>query len=234
MPESTSRDHPTSLVDYADDRYHEKRHPEFLRDQELSLAWSYFADLVYFPNVKAGDKVLEFGGGIGNNLHAVSKRATVTMVEPAPIGRKTATDRGIRSVERLDCIKGELFDHVLCRHVLEHLDHPLQTLIELRQILKPNGQITMVLPFESPWAMPISEDLNHHLYCWNPRNISNLLCHAGFGVQNVRFEYYGAKRVLMPIYRKFGGVVYAKMVRAVGYLCRFREIVATAISGGDR
>ena len=44
------------MVNYEDDTYHQKRHPELLDDDELRFAWSFFSDLAYFQHVKPGDR----------------------------------------------------------------------------------------------------------------------------------------------------------------------------------
>lgn len=83
------------MVNYEDETYHRKRHPELLQDDELRLAWSCFPDLAYFQHVMPGDSILEFGGGLGNNLLSVCKRAKTWMVEPSHIGRELVRNKGI-------------------------------------------------------------------------------------------------------------------------------------------
>lgn len=216
------------MVDYSDDQYHKLRHPEFLDGDELLVAWSYFADLAYFNAVQAGQSVLEFGGGLGNNLVAVSKRARVCMVEPAQIGRESAQAHGIEAFASLEELKGRRFDFILCRHVLEHVEHPLGCLRELGSYLTEHGQLVVVLPVERINQPPDPADLNHHLHCWNPQTLHNLMVKAGFNVVDWHYEHYGARRRLLPIYRKFGGSAYARWVRLVGRIFCFRELVAVA------
>jgi SAM-dependent methyltransferase len=218
------------MVNYEDDGYHKKRHPELLDDDELRLAWSFFSDLAYFQHVKHGDSVLEYGGGLGNNLLSVCKRAKTWMVEPSPIGRDLARKAGITVAATLGETIGEQFDTVLCRHVLEHVDHPLSTLRELLQALKIGGRLILVLPCENMKEFPSKTDLDHHLYCWSPKTIGNLLERAGFKVEKIYFEHFGAKRKLLPLYRMMGGKSYAHAVRLVGRIFSFREMVIEAKS----
>lgn len=182
--------------------------------------------------MKEGDRVLEFGGGVGNNLIAVAKRADVVMVEPSGIGRETAASHGIRAIATLDDLgEDQLFDTILCRHVLEHVPDPVQVLGGLAKRLAPGGLLVLCVPVENPRAMPVANDLDHHLFGWNPRNMRNLLEHCGWRHIQVGLEHYGARRRLLPLFRWFGGRCYARWVRRVGWWCRFAEVKATARRG---
>lgn len=216
--------------DYESEEYHQIRHPELIADKELRFAWSHFADMAYFQSVKEGHAVLEFGGGLGNNLLTVARRAKIWMVEPSSLGREIAAQDGINVAPDLDGLGEMKFDLILCRHVLEHLEHPLQTLTRLCKSLKPGGKLVVAVPCEHGSAMPSNSDIDHHLYSWNPQTLCNLLTVAGFVAPHARFEYYGARRKLMPLYRRFGGVPYAKMVRFVGRLFNFRELVVDSLA----
>ncbi|HJT19696.1 MAG TPA: class I SAM-dependent methyltransferase [Nitrospira sp.] len=216
------------MVDYEDGAYHFKRHPEFLADGDLREAWSCFADVAYFNGVWAGTSVLEYGGGLGNNLLAVAKRARTWMIEPSDVGRRLARQAGIDVVPNFEQLRHREFDVVLCRHVLEHVDDPLSTLRQIHQALKPDGELILAVPCEDMRLFPSQDDLDHHLYCWNPRTLANLVGKAGFGVARIYFEYYGAKRRLLPVYRYLGGNVYAKAVRMAGKIFNCKELVLRA------
>lgn len=218
------------LVNYRDNGYHSTRHKEYIENDELMRAWSHYADAAYFSGVSAGMKVLEFGGGLGNNLLTVCKRADVTMIEPSEIGRTYASKAGIHVAPTLQSVKEGEFDYVLCRHVLEHLDDPLGTLRELRSVLKPGGHLILVVPYERSDLQPDTDDIDFHLYCWNPQTLTNLVRRAGFGVERHWFGYYGAKRRLLPVYRYFGGPHYARLVKRIGRLFSFRELVFDAVN----
>lgn len=216
------------MIDYTSDEYHRKRHPDFLDDADLRKAWSCFADHVYFSGVGRGQNVLEVGGGLGTNLLEVAKRAKTCMSEPSALGRDVASRAGIRVVAAVEELEDEQFDCILCRHVLEHLEQPATVLRDLRTRLRPVGKLVLVVPCEKPDTKPMSDDIDHHLYCWNPQTLANLLDACGFRVNAWRYEYFGAKRKLMPVYHCLGGKAYAKWVRAIGRVFRFRELVFEA------
>jgi len=216
----------TGAFDYSGSEYHELRHPEFLADEELREAWSTFSDIAYFGKVAPGDIVLEFGAGLGTNLLEVSKRAETWMVEPAAVGRALASQQGIRAASSLDELPPDLkVDYLLCRHVLEHVCDPRGTLASLHKLLKSDGVLTLVLPCESPDTRPDVSDIDHHLFCWNPRTISNLLQISGFKVVNIRYEHFNGRRKLLPLYRFAGAQAYALTIRFFGRILGCRELV---------
>ncbi len=214
------------IVDYSADQYHLARHEELLASDELCMAWSHFADYAYFKHVRPGDSVFEFGGGLGNNLFKVAKRAEVCMLEPSELARKFAQDHGIETVVSLDELKQRKFDTVLCRHVLEHVDDPLSTLRSLRSLLKPESTLIVIVPFEQPTLPIIKNEKDFHLYSWNPRTMNNLVRRAGFTEVAIYFEHYGMRRRLLPLFRRGNTLAYAKGVQMTGRLFRFRELVA--------
>lgn len=146
-------------------------------------------------------------------------------MQPAKIGRDSAAAHGIESVENLGVLKGRKFDFVLCRHVLEHVDYPLGCLLELRDYVAKLGRLIVVVPVEPVYQPPDPNDLNHHLHCWNPQTLHNLMLRAVYTVVDWPYEYYEARRKLLPIYRRFGGNANARWVRIVGRVFRFRELV---------
>lgn len=214
-------------INYRESSYHEKRHGDLLKSEELRQAWSHFARLAYFPDISRDKKVLEFGAGLGSNLLALPSLSSVWAYEPSQLGVEMSIKDGLNATCDLNTIKGRKFDRVLCRHVLEHVDHPKQVLEEIMNFLVPGGTLTLVLPLDPLTQKPKENDINNHIYCWNPRTIHNLLKHCGYADINWRYEYYGARRKLLPVYRKFGGKKYAWAVRHVGRVFNFREMLIT-------
>jgi SAM-dependent methyltransferase len=229
LPSENERASGRSIVDYAQNDYQELRYPELIAEEELRLAWSSFADFAYFRKVKRGDLLLEFGAGLAANLLSVSKRAETWAVEPADIGRKMASLSGLHTASSLDELpSGIVFDFVLCRHVLEHVCDPKTTLEQLRRVIKTTGVLILVLPSESPDAKPTDYDIDHHLFCWNPQTISNLLQVCGFSVIGFRNEYFNGRRILLPLYRVAGGGLYSHGIRFLGRILSCKELVIEA------
>lgn len=215
-------------VDYRDNHYHDTRHNDLINDQELRHAWAHFAKLAYFSDLRDSMSVLEYGAGLGNNLLALKPKDKIYAYEPSSRGIEIAKADGILAFDNLADLPCKSFDMVLCRHVLEHVQQPKTTLEEIRDMLKPGATLTLVLPVDPLSQKPKVDEKNFHLYCWNPRTIHNLLMECGYRDISYHYEYFGGRRKLLPIYRRFGGTAYAHGVRQIGRIFNFRELVVTA------
>jgi len=219
----------TKNVDYKASDYHKQRHPEFFDNKDLYSAWGYFAKQTYFSDLDiAGKRILEYGGALGYNLQQLKVDANVSMIEPSDIGRDFAVAHGIESYRSAKELTGQVFDIVLCRHVLEHIHDPLNALKEMNSLLVEGGCLILVLPIERQNLKIDDNDLNHHLFAWNAQTIINLTKLAGFEKDAIRYEYYGLRRKLLPLYRSMGGQCYARAIRLVGRCLQFRELVVLA------
>jgi SAM-dependent methyltransferase len=215
------------MIDYSEDDYHEMRHPEFLGNNELQRAWSAFAYKLYFSKLLNGDrkKIFEFGGAFGYNLLEMVGAHDCSLLELSKIGRTHAEKLGIATYTDEAELKGLSFDIILCRHVLEHVDNPLITLRYLSGLLAPGGCLVLVLPLDASGDMPVSREIDYHLYCWNARTACNLVQRAGLKVKTWRYNYYNGRRAMMPVYKMVGMNFYAKSVWFLGRIKGCRELV---------
>jgi len=212
-------------VDYTKNTYHEARHAELIENEALQIAWSECSKQFYFGGLPSGSDIFEFGGALGYNLIALAKSNKCHMLELSEIGRSSAAKFGIISHFAIEEVFGKQFDVILCRHVLEHVDSPLQILEILRPMLKPGGRLVLVLPIEKSTAAPVAKEIDFHLFTWNPRTICNLLKRAGYSEIDYRLQFFNGRRLCLPLYRLFGANAYAKAVELVGTLTRSRELV---------
>jgi len=214
------------MFDYTKANYHEKRHKDLLDDFELQIAWGDFADTAYFADAKKNYDILEFGSGLGNNLLTVKRYANVIGIEPSILGRKEAEKNGIKCYESLDKVdQNKKFDIILCRHVLEHVENPRAILLSLQERLKAEGKLILVLPLDKLSQKPKKNDIDHHLFCWNPRTIINLLTISGFEKSNYRYEAFNARKKLLPLHKVFGPSFYIKLIRIVGKITNAKELI---------
>ena len=93
-------------------------------------------------------RVLEIGFGDGSFLKALAGRGWDAYgIDVSDEAVKMAWHKGLEATkgELLDCgLKDSLFDLVVLRHVLEHIRNPVETLVEIRRVLKPNGTLYML------------------------------------------------------------------------------------------
>lgn len=212
-------------VDYRKNEYHEKRHAELIGNISLQLAWSECAKSFYFEGIPQHSDIFEFGGALGYNLLALAKEHTCHMLELSEVGRSNAAKFGIRTYSDLGDLGDKKFDYILCRHVLEHVDNPLEILCTLKKYLKPRAKLILVLPVEKNDAKPVQDEIDHHLFTWNPRTILNLLSKAGFENKHYRYQYFNGRRISMPILKVLGPKAYVTIVNLLGYILKSKELV---------
>ena len=68
-------------------------------------------------------------------------------------------------------------DVIISNHALEHCREPFGELVEMRRVLRPNGQVVLILPLDD-WRRSRNfrvNDINHHLFAWTPLLIGTWL-----------------------------------------------------------
>jgi 2-polyprenyl-3-methyl-5-hydroxy-6-metoxy-1,4-benzoquinol methylase len=141
---------------------------------------------------QAGESVLEIGCRHGKTLSLMRQLCGV-----APFGVEPGENEAEQArADGIDCFTGALeafdagerrFDHVQWFHVLEHVHQPLEALLKLRSMLKPNGTLLVEVPnVYQPYGL-LEENFfqNVHLVSYSASTLPALLRRAGFIVTNV-------------------------------------------------
>jgi SAM-dependent methyltransferase len=137
----------------------------------------------FVPFISKDDKVLDFGCGGGYLLASLDCEVRYG-IEVNPVARTEAEQR-LTAFAGFEQIPEDLqVDAVISHHALEHVDDPLGTMRALRRLLRPGGRCVVVVPSECWWRGRRfrRDDINHHLYTWNPLLLGNLFERAGFRV----------------------------------------------------
>jgi SAM-dependent methyltransferase len=221
----------THLKDFYDNNYHKNRHTSLLQDEEYFWARAQASYRLNLKHIPPEAKVLEFGCGIGQNIAFIPNASGFDISQEA---RKACKQRQIPVFDDLGDIPPAVFDIVLCRHALEHVPLPLETLQKIRKFLKPGGRPILILPKEKHYIPPsFHPDLNQHLYCWNFRAINNLLSLSGYLVESNFYQFVVGYRKLLPIKRLFGFNIYYFVTLLAGKIFRVGELVVHARKEGD-
>ena len=219
--------------DYIQDDYHQLRHPEIIGDPDLFQAWAFYAWGKYI-NPTSPKNVLEIGGAFGWNLaYAIEVGLECEMIEPSTTGRKSAESLGIKSYDDAKNVPTKDYDLVLMRHVLEHVQDPAFMLEHIQRFLHSKARLTIVLPIEKSTLMPDPTDMNHHLYCWNPQTIQNLLHSTGYSVLHISFNYMTGRKLLLPVWRSGRKDLYVRLLGLVGRIFNARELIIVATPSRD-
>lgn len=144
--------------------------------------------------VPKGGRVLDIGCGRGTLLTGLADRGLEVHGTEISAAAATGADprAHIRIAPRLiDAGYPEAhFDQVILWHVLEHLPDPRATLLEVRRILRPGGEVIVAVPnfssWQSRWAGPawFHLDLPRHLYHFPCEALKALLADCGFAFRS--------------------------------------------------
>lgn len=145
--------------------------------------------------------ILDIGASSGLLLETFAKKfgAQVTGVEPGDAYRALAEAKGIpmhASIEALISKKPKRFDLVTLMHVLEHLEHPIQVLTQIREeLLAEDGLLFIEVPnFYAHDSYELA-----HLSCFTKHTLNELIQQTGFEV--VAFRKHGMPRSeILPLY----------------------------------
>jgi SAM-dependent methyltransferase len=174
---------------------------------------------------------VDFGCGGGFMLERLNAAERIG-IEPNPYARDAAQSRGLRVVASPRELDDGSADVVVSNHALEHALAPYHELRELHRILKSGGRMILWLPLddwrrlEQRW--PSEPDVNHHLYGWTPRLLSNLLTEAGFTVTSVRVVAHAWPPKAAVLRRTLGRRNFDAVAHAWAILGRRRQLCALA------
>jgi len=133
------------------------------------------------------DSILDFGAGIGT-LSLILKNVFNIRPVTVEIDKKNARvlqDRGFHNFENIDKIENK-FDLVFSSNVLEHIEHDLQALKEIRKKLSNKGNLFLYLPANKILWTKMDETVGHYRR-YSKQEISSKLNQAGFQVVKIHF-----------------------------------------------
>ena len=145
------------------------------------------ANLFKFSDyISSMDSVLDFGCGGGWLLKNINCRSKVG-IEINDVARTFCREiNNITSYKFLSEVESNTINVAISNHALEHVDNPLEILKEILEKLVPGGKAIFVVPSESVFNKYSPNDINMHLYSWNPQTIGNLFTKAGFNVLDIK------------------------------------------------
>ena len=142
----------------------------------------------YLPYLSENMDVLDFGCGNGALAKILSQSVrSIEGLEVNDYPRSLAKTRNnlktYSSIQDLS-VSGKKFDAIISNHVLEHVPNPIETLKQLREFLKPNGILVMMLPIDDFRSAENKQwqpgNLDRHLHTWTPLLIGNTFEDSGY------------------------------------------------------
>jgi len=179
--------------------------------------------------LKPDDRVFEYGVGSGRNLMqlSVAERAGYDISEHA---RTLSARAGVSVYNSTEAIPRRRWTVVICHHVLEHVSAPLATLSFLRELLVPGGRLILTVPLEGHRRTLIdkSRDPDHHLYCWNPTTLRNLVECADFAVHSLTRRTAAREDLFAPL--ASSSALFQLAVWFAGTVLRRAELTCLAVA----
>jgi SAM-dependent methyltransferase len=182
------------------------------------------------PYINPNESVFEYGAGAGWNLMDLNCKSKAAY-DLSSLNKKLFESNSIQFYEQESQIPNEGFDVTICNHVLEHVPFPGVTLTALRNSLKPDGRLILVVPLEeqrSPEYNP--KDREGHLYAWTPQTLGNLVDRAGFKIKEIKVVWRGYDRFAAELSRKLklGEIGFRFLRKAAQTIKTDREIILIA------
>jgi SAM-dependent methyltransferase len=210
---------------YYDSNYHGARHPELIGEDSYFRARADVQARFYFSADERQKRIFEYGCGIGQGIAGLPNAAGWDISSEA---RTICRNRNLSVYETLEDVPKAAWDVVFCRHVLEHVERPIDALASMRELLKPTGELFLIVPKEEHFSPKLAPDLDQHLHCWNFRALNNLLFRAGFAPRTNEYRYMLGWHAFLPVWRYFGASAYYHVTTLGGVLRRNGELTVRA------
>lgn len=208
--------------DNYEEEYHEHSHEHLLNDKSYYLARADIAKLKYFKDV-TDERVLDFGCGIGQSI-ALLENAWGH--DKSRFALTKAKEKGVKVLGNLKDCKD--FDIVFSRHVLEHCEEPAHELRKMRDCLRENGRLILVLPIERQKKVPLRLSQNQHIYGWNFQTINNLLVKTRFKPVVNRYTR-GTGYQKLQVLHKISLPIYSLATYLASFYSGSKEMIIEAI-----
>jgi SAM-dependent methyltransferase len=148
-------------------------------------------------HVGPGRRVLDFGGGNGKvveTFHEAGAECFVLdyNVHPLPwIRRLGATLEDLRG--------DEVFDVIVCSHILEHVADPAEVLDALRRLLTEDGVLYAEVPVEVWRGVPMARDPVTHVNFFTLGSFEQLFVRRGYRIVNSGERRGNYAEVVIPV-----------------------------------
>ncbi len=136
------------------------------------------------------ENVLDFGGGLGNNIPTCLESKNLYLYE---VGDYEPSNKQIKRVS-LSQAQGLNFDLILLNDVLEHISYPLEIIHQIRKIIKPNQFLYISVPqeiSETPNQDALPAFWHEHLNKFNQKSLLQLLLANNFSIVNIEYREAG-------------------------------------------
>lgn len=152
----------------------------------MALATNYnrfLTDLV-ISHARKSDAILDFGAGIGTFASWLTDRGYhVSCIETDSDQAHMIAAAGIDVQPEIANFPDAAFDYIYTLNVLEHIEYDVETLRQLKRVLKPDGKIFIYVPAMAVLYSSMDEKVGHHRR-YSRQSLSDVGRKAGYRVSN--------------------------------------------------
>jgi SAM-dependent methyltransferase len=126
------------------------------------------------------------------------------------------------------------FDVVFLNHVIEHMSWPNKELVEIRRILKDDGNVFVYTPNVASYQFEVTNDkwlhldVPRHLIFYSPNTMSMLLRNAGLEVIKTKFplfdfpfDFYVSLKLKFPSMSRLLDIIVSPILRVISLTVKF-------------
>ena len=166
--------------------------------------------------------ILDFGCGSGELLDLIKCRFKIG-VEKNNLSLKKVRGKKINCVSKLDNLNNKIkFDTIFALSVIDHLNDPILLIKKLKNKLKNNGQIIIIVRHDSKNQNLRNSSYKEHLYSWSLLSFNNLLNSIGLKTLDE-----GVVKMTLPpgfnFFKKILNVRCILIISKVYYYLNFRD-----------
>ncbi len=178
------------------------------------LAWD--GD-ISFHSVRGSGRLLDIGCNEGRGLHRYQQNGFLVVegLELNTGAAQLARARGFTVyTQQLEEFRPtEPYDVIVLSNVLEHIPDPKQTLVRIRRLLRPGGQVWISCPNNASWLRSlfgnfwINWHVPFHIVHFSPTSLQRVLEDAGFKLKCIRQEtpsLWVASSVIARVFARSG------------------------------
>ena len=177
----------------------------------LLPGFRFIPEWIERARIKKSHAILELGSGQGTKLLELRALGYSDLTGADPfLPHDYSSPNGVVLLRKNLAELERSYDFVMLHHSLEHIPEQLETLLEIKRHLKPDGTVLIRIPLASSFAWKkygpnwVQLDAPRHFYLHTTQSISTLAQQAGFQIVDVHhdstsFQFWGSEQYSQDI-----------------------------------